>query len=156
MHSIRWRLALLTMLVTVAALGASFVVIEHKVATDARERLRERAFVELESAAVVFEVTRKLREGATLDPTAGPALLREGTGTRPMSLYDGNAMWASVQLPREDRRLTVRLAATPIDEQRSSTRAAFGLAALGGLAVALVLASIAAVSMSRRLRHASV
>ncbi|MFZ2501983.1 MAG: HAMP domain-containing sensor histidine kinase, partial [Nocardioides sp.] len=31
-----------------------------------------------------------------------------------------------------------------------------GLAALGGLAVALVLASIAAVSMSRRLRHASV
>ncbi len=154
-HSIRFRIALLTAIVSAVTVGTTFLIVDQRTAVDAREDLRERAFADLETAATLYDATRKLRLGATLDPDAAPEALRDVDLERATSYYDGEIMWVARRLPGNDSVLTLAVPDDSIDQQRRSLRSAFLLAGLAGLALAAALAAVSSQSLSRRLRHAA-
>lgn len=154
-HSIRFRIALLTAVVSAVTMAAAFLIVDQRTAVDAREDLRERAFADLETAATLYDATRKVRLGATLDPAAAPDPLREADLETATSYYDGETMWVARRLPGNDVVLTLAVPGDSIDQQRRSLRSAFLLAGLAGLALTAALAAVSSQSLSRRLRHAA-
>ncbi|WP_418058105.1 sensor histidine kinase [Pimelobacter simplex] len=154
-HSIRLRIALLTALVSAVTMASAFLVIDRRVAEDAREQLRRSAIADLAAAVTIYEATGKVRLGASVDPDLGPDPLREADLTEMTSYYDGRTMWVAHRVAGDGPTLTLAVPGEPIDRQRRSLRSAFLLAGLVALGLTAALAAAAGQSLSRRLRRAA-
>ncbi len=158
----------------VAVVGASLatllgvgIVVDHRSAADARERLRTQALTELDAGIAVLEVTSTLRYDLSLDPERVPATLRSAlrgqagragqagpSGDRAATYYDGEQMWAARRLSSE-RIAHVALDDAPVRTARSSLRTRMLLAAAAVLRLTALLGLVVGAGLSRRLRRAA-
>ncbi|WP_462419014.1 sensor histidine kinase [Kytococcus sp. Marseille-QA3725] len=154
-HSIRTRIVLAVLLVSMLTSAGLGILLSVQAAEAARENLRQQAVTRLDTVTDSYRLDGRVRRGATADPDAPPTIVTSGMkqGER-RSYYDGDTMWATERLG-EDVLLTVQLDDDALREQVAermrTLMLSLALASLLSAAGAWALGS----ALSSRLRRAA-
>lgn len=154
-RSIRVRIAVAVALVGVSASGLAGFLVDRAASIDGRERLRDQAIDRVDAAAVAYEISGRLRFGASIDPSWPPPPVRERLAPDvAVTYFDGHDLWASRQL-RPGLAVSVQVSGAGLRAEQEERRRSLAAAAAVAAGVSTGLGWLVAGRLSLRLRRAA-